>query len=144
MKVEYVEETSVRKSLNFEIDADVVGREIEAQARDFARKVKIPGFRPGKIPSHVVRQRFKEEVLRGAAEDIVNRVVPEELKGRGLEPLANPKVTDLKINENEPMTFRAVFETLPLVELPEYQSELQPLIEAGEATGFTDYATLFQ
>ena len=84
MKVEYVEETSVRKSLNFEIDADVVGREIEAQARDFARKVKIPGFRPGKIPSHVVRQRFKEEVLRGAAEDIVNRVVPEELKGRGL------------------------------------------------------------
>jgi trigger factor len=121
MKVEYVEETSVRKALHFEIEADIVGREIEARAKDFAKKVRIPGFRPGKIPTHVVRQRFKDEVLREAAEDIVNRVVPEELKGRGLEPLANPKVTDLKISENEPMTFRAVFETLPLVELPEYR-----------------------
>jgi trigger factor len=121
MKVDYVEETSVRKALHFEIEADVVGREIEAHAKDFAKKVRIPGFRPGKIPPHVVRQRFKDEVLREAAEDIVNRVVPEELKGRGLEPLANPKVTDLKISENEPMTFRAVFETLPLVDLPEYK-----------------------
>jgi trigger factor len=45
----------------------------------------------------------------------------DELEGRGLRPLASPKVEDLKIDENQPMTFRAVFETLPLVELPEYR-----------------------
>jgi trigger factor len=45
----------------------------------------------------------------------------EELEGRGLRPLASPKVAELKIDENQPMTFRAVFETLPLVELPEYR-----------------------
>jgi trigger factor len=48
-------------------------------------------------------------------------VVFEELEGRGLRPLASPRVTDLKIDERQPMTFRAVFETLPLVELPEYK-----------------------
>ena len=121
MKVEYVEETSVRKSLSFEIEPEVVEKEIETRARDYARKVKLPGFRPGKVPPEVIKRRFRQAVLGDVAESIVNRVVFDELEGRGLRPLASPKVTDLKIDENQPMTFRAVFETLPLVEVPEYR-----------------------
>ena len=121
MKVEYNEETSVRKSLTFEIEPEVVDQEVEKRARDYARKVRIPGFRPGKVPTDVIKKRFRAQVLEDAAEAIVNRVVFEELEGRGLRPLASPKVTDLKIDESQPMTFRAVFETLPLVELPEYR-----------------------
>jgi trigger factor len=121
VKVEYTEESSVRKSLSFEIEAEVVDREIEARAKEYARKVKIPGFRPGKIPAEVIKKRFRAQVLEDVAEKLVNRVVFEELEGRGLRPLASPRVADLKIDENQPMTFRAVFETLPLVEVPEYR-----------------------
>jgi trigger factor len=121
LKVEYNEETSVRKSLSFEIEPEVVEKEIEKRARDYARKVKLPGFRPGKIPPEVIKRRFRSQVLDDVAEAIVNRVVFEELEGRGLRPLASPRVADLKIDENQPMTFRAVFETLPLVEVPEYR-----------------------
>jgi trigger factor len=121
LKVEYNEETSVRKSLSFEIETEVVEKEIEKRARDYARKVKLPGFRPGKIPPEVIKRRFRSQVLDDVAEAIVNRVVFEELEGRGLRPLASPRVADLKIDENQPMTFRAVFETLPLIELPEYR-----------------------
>jgi trigger factor len=121
LKVEYTEESSVRKSLAFEIEAEVVEKEIEARARDYARKAKIPGFRPGRIPPEVIRQRFRSQVLEEAAEAIVNRVVFEELEGRGLRPLASPKVADLKIDDRQPMTFRAVFETLPIIEVPEYR-----------------------
>ena len=121
MKVDYNEETSVRKSLAFEIEAEVVDREIAARAQHYARRVKMPGFRPGKIPAEVIRQRFRQQVLEDVAEKLVNKVVHEELEGRGLRPLATPKVTELKIDEGQPLTFRAVFETLPLVELPEYK-----------------------
>jgi trigger factor len=121
LKVEYVEETTVRKALNFEIEPETVEREIEVRAREFARKAKIPGFRPGKIPAAVIKQRFRQEVLAEVAESIVNKVVFDELEGRGLKPVASPKVTDLKIDENQPMTFRAIFETLPIVEVPEYR-----------------------
>jgi len=121
LKVEYIEETSVRKALEFEIEADVVDREIESRARDYARKVKIPGFRPGRIPADVIKKRFRQQVLEDVAETLVNKVVHAELEGRGLKPLSVPKVTDLKIDENQPLTFRAVFETLPFVELPEYK-----------------------
>jgi trigger factor len=121
LKVDYIEETSVRKALAFEIEPEVVDGEIALRAKDYAKKAKIPGFRPGKIPSEVIKKRFLPQILEDAAEAIVNRVVWEELEGRGLRPLANPKVTELKIDANQPMTFRAVFETLPLVQLPEYK-----------------------
>ena len=121
MKVEYIEETAVRKALEFEIEAEVVDREIDSRARAYARKVKIPGFRPGRIPPEVIKQRFRQQVLEDVAETLVNKVVHDELEGRGLRPLAAPKVTDLRIDANQPLTFRAVFETLPLVDLPDYK-----------------------
>ena len=121
MKVEYIEETAVRKALSFEIENEVVEKEIEDKARDLARKARIPGFRPGKIPADVIKKRFRGQVLEDVAEAIVNRVVFQELEGRGLRPIAMPKVEDLKIEENQPMTFRAVFETLPLLEAPAWR-----------------------
>jgi trigger factor len=132
LKVEYVEETSVRKALSFEIEAETVAQEIEARAKDYARKVKLPGFRPGKIPAAVIKQRLHDEILGDVAETIVNRVVFQEIEGRGLKPLSAPKVTDLKIDDNQPMTFRAVFETLPLVEVPDYKG-LQVKRRSAEA-----------
>jgi len=121
VKVDYIEETAVRKALAFEIEPEVVGKEIEARVKEYSRRAKIPGFRPGKIPLEVIRKRFKDQVLGDVAESIVNKVVFEEIEGRGLKPLTMPKVSDLKIDEGQPMTFRAVFETLPLVDVPEYR-----------------------
>jgi trigger factor len=121
LKVEYTEESSVRKALQFEIDADVVDKEIETRARDYARKARIPGFRPGKIPVDVIKRRFKQQVLEEVAESLVNKYVGDELESRGFRPLASPQVTDLKIDEKQPLTFKAVFETLPVVEVPNYQ-----------------------
>ena len=121
MKVDYIEETSVRKALAFEVEPEVVQAEIDRRARELARKVKLPGFRPGKIPADIVKKRFRSEILGDAAETIVNRVVFDELQGRGLKPVGSPRVEGLKIDEGQPLTFRAVFETLPLIELPDWK-----------------------
>jgi trigger factor len=121
VKVDYVEETAVKKALVFEIEPEVAAREIESRARKYAQKVRFPGFRPGKVPVSVVKQRLRQEVYGEAAEAIVNKVVFQELEGRGLKPVDAPHIQDLKMEDGEPMTFRAVFETLPIVELPDYQ-----------------------
>jgi trigger factor len=121
VKVDYIEETSVRKALAFEIEREVVQKEIDEKSRELAKKARIPGFRPGKVPADVIKQRFRGQVLEDVAEAIVNRVVFQELEGRGLKPVAMPRVQDLKIAESQPMTFRAVFETLPLLEAPEWR-----------------------
>ncbi len=121
MKVEYIEETSVRKALSFEVEPEVVRVEIEKRAKELARKVRLPGFRPGKTPLEVIKKRFHGEILGEAAEAIVNKVVFDELEGRGLRPVAPPKVEEVKLEEGQPLTFKAVFETLPMVELPDWK-----------------------
>jgi hypothetical protein len=122
VKVDYIEESPVRKALAFEVEAEVVEKEIEAKARQYAKSVRLPGFRPGKVPPDVVKKRFRGAVLEDVVEALVNRVVREELDGRGLRPVDTPKVEDLKVGENEPLRFKAVFEVLPLVELPEWRN----------------------
>jgi trigger factor len=121
LKVDFIEETPVRKALTFEVETETVQSEIDRRAKELARRVRLPGFRPGKIPVDVVKKRFHGEILGEAAEAIVNKVVFQELDGRGLKPLAAPRVEDVKLEEGQPMTFRAVFETLPLVELPDWK-----------------------
>ena len=121
MKVDYVEESPVKKALTFEVEPERVQQEIDTRARELARKVKLPGFRPGKVPVEVVKRRFRDDILGEAAEAIVNKVVFDELDGRGLKPLAPPKVEEVKLEEGQPMTFKAVFETLPLIELPDWK-----------------------
>ncbi len=121
MKVDYIEESPIKKALVFEVEPERVQQEIDTRARELARKVKLPGFRPGKVPVEVVKRRFKGEILGEAAEAIVNKVVFDELDGRGLKPLAPPKVEEVKLEEGQPMSFKAVFETLPLVELPDWR-----------------------
>lgn len=121
MKVEYNEVTSVRRSLSFEVDAQVLEAEIAARARDHARSARLPGFRPGKVPPAVVLQRYRAEVLDEALEAVINRVVPPELEQRDLQPLANPRVVDLQHDPSRPLSFRVEFEVLPAFELPEYQ-----------------------
>jgi trigger factor len=121
VKVDYIEESPVKKALTFEVELERVQQEIETRARDLARKVKLPGFRPGKVPVEVIKKRFHGEILGEVAEAIVNKVVFDELDGRGLKPLAPPKVEEVKLDEGQPMTFKAVFETLPLIELPDWR-----------------------
>jgi trigger factor len=133
LKVEYVEETAVRKSLSFEIEAETLAAELQARAQDHARKIKLAGFRPGKVPVGVVMSRFRDEITHEAAEAIINRVVPEEIRGRGLSPVGPPEIADLRAEPELPLTFRAVFETLPLIDLPEYRGL--------EATGHAPHVT---
>jgi trigger factor len=121
LRVEYTEESPIRKALSFEVEADVVEAEIDRRAKELARKVKLPGFRPGKTPLDVIKRRFHGEIVGEAAEAIVNKVVFEELDGRGLKPLAAPKVEDVKFEAGQPLTFKAVFEVLPIIELPDWK-----------------------
>jgi trigger factor len=121
LQVDYIEETSVRKALVFEVEPEIVQAAIDRRARELSRKARLPGFRPGKVPPDVVQRRFREDILSETAESIVNEYVFKELDGRGLKPLGQPRVEDLRIAEGQPMTFRAVFEILPLVEVPDWK-----------------------
>jgi trigger factor len=113
MKTEFADVNATRKTVRVEIPTDVVSTEIDRVARDYSRKARVPGFRPGKTPPRVIKQRFKDQILHDVAHDLIPRAVDEALREGGLEAVDTPDVRDVTIVEGQPLTFTASFDTVP-------------------------------
>src|SRR5947208_5321886 len=113
MKTEFVDVNETRKNVRVEIPTDVVNAEIDRIARDYSRKARVPGFRPGKTPARVIKQRYKDQILPDGAHDLIPRAVDDALREKGLEAVDTPDVRDVTIEEGQPLTFTASFDTLP-------------------------------
>jgi len=120
MKTEFVDVNETRKNVRVEIPSDIVDAEIERLARDLSRKARVPGFRPGKAPSTVIKQRFKEQILHDVAHDLIPAAVDEALRERGVEAVDTPDIRDVTVEAGQPLTFTASFDTLPPVDPGEY------------------------
>ena len=120
MKADLVDVNETRKNLKIEIPSDVVDAEINRVARDYSRKARIPGFRPGKVPARVIKQRFKDQILNDVAHDLVPRAIDEALRERGVEPVDTPDVREVTVEEGQALTFTASFETVPAFDVGDY------------------------
>lgn len=116
MKHELSDTSETKKSLTFEVPAETVETEITRVTARYAKQAKVPGFRQGKVPTTVARQRFKDQILYDVAQAMIPRLVTEALKARELSPVAAPDIRDVVVNEGQPLTFAADFEVLPAID----------------------------
>jgi len=113
MKSEIVDVNETRRDLTIEVPSDVVNEAIGNAAAKLGRSVKIPGFRPGKVPATVIRQRFKPQIMQDVAEHLVSKAVGDALVEKGVEPISTPDIKDLVLEEGKPLTFTATFDVVP-------------------------------
>src|SRR4051812_17194745 len=120
MKVELTDISECKKSLDFEVPQDVVDHEIGHIAQEFARKAKVPGFRPGKAPVAVIKTRYKEEIVSEVMQHILPRSFSEAVKDRNLDLVADPSFENIDFTIGSPLKFRAVFEVYPQLNVSNY------------------------
>src|SRR5919197_245618 len=120
MKTEFIDVSDTRKNLVVEIPSTVVDAEIDKVSRDYSKAARIPGFRPGKVPAQIVRQRFRDQILHAVAHGLIPRAVDEALRERGVEPVNTPDIKDVIVEEGQPLKFTATFETVPPIDPGEY------------------------
>ena len=88
--------------------------------KEFQKKASMPGFRPGKVPVSMVRQRFAGDIRQHVLEHLVPHALQERFKQENLNVVGQPEVKDLKFEEGQPVEFKASFEVAPEFELGEY------------------------
>ena len=113
MKTELTDVSETQKTITIEIPTEVVDAEIARIARDYTKQARLPGFRPGKVPQTIVKQRFKEQILHDVMHGLIPRAVEEALQERGIEPVDTPNIKDVAIEEGRPLKFTAAVETVP-------------------------------
>ncbi len=109
-----------KRELTIEIPADVVHAETESVVGRYQKLARIPGFRKGKVPASIVRQRFADDIKNEIVEALVPRYFREETQKQNLLPVSQPRVTDLQLHEGEPLKFTASFEVLPDFKIAAY------------------------
>lgn len=117
----FVEESPTRKVLTIEVPAERVREVSEQTVRTLARKVRLPGFRPGKVPPEMVRRRFAEELRTEVLDHLIEEAFSEALVEKGLVPLGTPRIEEVKFEEGTPLTFRVDLEIHPKVEPKDYR-----------------------
>lgn len=113
MKSEIIDVNPTRRDLTVEVPSDTVAEAIKHAAAKIGRSAKIPGFRPGKVPATVIRQRFKPQIMQDVAEHLVAKAVGDALVEKGVEPISTPDIQDLVLEEGKPLTFKATFDVVP-------------------------------
>ena len=115
------EESPTRTTLDIEVPAEDVERAYGAVSRAFAKRAKIPGFRPGHVPEPLVQQRFAGEIREEVIERILPAALSSAIQERNLAILGHPRVDGLEWNPPGPLRFSAHLDLRPVVDPGEYR-----------------------
>lgn len=121
-KIDFTDVSDTQKVLSVEIPHEIVERELTRLTAEYGKHARIPGFRPGKAPASLVRRRFRDRLLQDIAQDIVPKTIGDALRERKLDPLDSPSVTEMTLEEGQPLSFKASFEVAPPVDAGDLSS----------------------
>lgn len=112
---------SVERLLQVEVPADLVRQAEDKAVRRYATNARLPGFRPGKAPPAMIRQRFGDAIRQEAVESLIQEAYKQVVGDGAVKLAAQPHVHDVKFSEGQPLTFELHLEVQPEVALPRTQ-----------------------
>ncbi len=96
-----------------DIPAEEVSKAFRSVTRNYQKYAKIPGFRPGKVPESVVRRRFATEIRKEVIDGILPERFNQAVRDLGDTPVGQPQVTELTLDDGQPLHVKAAFEYIP-------------------------------
>ena len=100
-------------TLSVEAPVERVHEAEQKAASVYAKKARLPGFRKGKVPLHVIRRRFGDAIKEAVVQDLLQESWKLALDQEDLKPIAEPQIRDLKIEDDAPVTFEILVEVKP-------------------------------
>lgn len=118
-----------KREVEITIPVAEVDAETERVIASIQKKVKLPGFRPGKAPASLVRSRFASDIRQDVLESLLPKHFHKRVEQDNLKIVGQPSITDVHFHTGEPIKFKAEFEVAPEIELGEYRGIVVPYRE---------------
>jgi trigger factor len=104
---------TLERRMRVELPAERIEKEVESRLKSVGKTAKIKGFRPGKVPAKVVRQRFGTQVRQEVLTELMGQSYRDAVVQENLSPVANPKIEPELSDKGDGFAFVATFEVLP-------------------------------
>ena len=112
----------LKRSFEVVVSAQKIDDHVKAELQKVGQKVKIPGFRPGKIPFDVLQKRYGQSVMGEVVERAVNDATRDLMKEHELVPALRPDVSITKFDEGKDLEFSVSLEVMPKAPEVDYKS----------------------
>jgi len=114
------EEGDSHRILSIRVAGSKMQREREKIIKRFQKKAKIPGFRPGRIPKQIIEKNFQDDIKLELMETVIKDAYREALKEQDLNPISQPRFSNVETSPDSTMSFDATFDVKPNVEVRRY------------------------
>ncbi|HGY9621908.1 TPA: trigger factor [Pseudomonas putida] len=113
MQVSVENTSALERRMTIAVPAERVENEVNKRLQQTAKRAKIAGFRPGKVPMNVIRQRFEADARQEAFGDLVQASFYEAIVEQKLNPAGAPAVEPKSFEKGKDLEFVAIFEVFP-------------------------------
>jgi trigger factor len=115
MQVSVESPSKIERRVTVVVPAERLNEAYDSRIAKLSKTAKVPGFRPGKVPVHVIKQRFGDSAHQEAISDVIQSSLYAAINQEKLNPVATPMVEPKMIVPGQPLEFVATFEVLPEV-----------------------------
>ncbi len=115
--IETTAQDAASRSLQVTVGTDHLAQVERRAVKEYARRVRLPGFRKGHAPEPMIRRRFSAEIRQFVLEDALRESWQKVLGDQALQPIADPQVRNVSFEEGKPLTFEMFVEVRPEIEL---------------------------
>ena len=110
------------REISVEVDAQTVSKAFRTVVKKYQKLARIPGFRVGKVPEQVIKNRFAKEVRQEVLDELVSTRFQQTLAEQNLRPVSQPQLTNLMLVDGQPLQFKAAFEVMPELDVTGYDA----------------------
>jgi trigger factor len=127
--------SALERRVDLSVAIAELDREVDQRLQRLGRNMKMPGFRPGKVPTHIVRQQYGEQARHEALTEALGQKLSDEVTARQLRVAGSPKIEPRDSGSTTHIEFSAVFEVYPEITLGDLSGvEIsRPVLEVGDA-----------
>ncbi|MGV3739925.1 MAG: trigger factor [Gammaproteobacteria bacterium] len=122
--------SGLKRKMTISVPAEDFTKEFDSRIKKLAHKAKIDGFRPGKVPMNVVKQRYSFAVTREVAQELIQTSLYQALQEHNLTPVSSPEIEPEQMTPGQPFSYHAIFEIFPTFDIQEIDGEKVELVSA--------------
>lgn len=113
--------SDVQREAEFTLTNDELQPHFETAYKKIAPKIELKGFRKGKVPLGMIKKMYGEAIEQDALDDVATETFRSAMTERNIEPLGQPKMTDMDFKRGEHFRFKISYEVKPAIELQPYK-----------------------
>jgi len=120
MKTEVANVSEVERRVKVELDAALVAGAIDKAYNNLKKKVRLPGFRPGKAPLSILQKHFKAQIEDEVINELVQQSFPEAMEKENIKPVSMPKVENGVLEKGKDFSYTVAVEIKPEIDVKDY------------------------